>query len=287
MGCNGYKKKCWQKEKSDSLCGTCEFAKQKEMFNAILSQNIALVKIYTNLESLTYRANHSSSDSILNRDIYFDRIVRRLLDDKVFLKEFLEKYKSRFDYRVYMHSESEMCDVVCWALHTGKMELPIPNSCLKCLAHTLRYSPDKYTKNLILRSVIFSYNDGPKIQTIARRMKKESSLYEFGLAIIEQQGSNGVYDTYINTIKDKTRVLTALHEHILLHNTHNIHITHNTHNTDNTHNTHKTNTLELKSKIDEFKEELIAATYEPSRVFDWCIAEEDKMAGWGCREFTS
>ena len=266
MGCNGYKKKCWQKEKAGALCGTCEFTKQKEKFNAVLSQNIALIKIYTNLESLSLAHGDKGSavdkGSIIARDTYFDRLVRRLLDDKAFLKDFLEKNKSRFEYRVYTHSESELCDVVCWALHTAKMDIPIPNACLKCLAHTLRYSSDKYTRSLILRSVIFSYNDGPKIQTIARRMKKESSLYEFGAAIIEQQGGNGVYETYMDVIQDKTQVVSALNEHPLLHIT------------------QETQDIHIKQrKLQEFKDELMTAAYEPSRAFEWCLAEEDKK-GW-------
>ncbi len=214
MSCNGYRKKCWLKKQSNchALCKTCNLTKQKERFNKVLSFDthlrITAIKMYTQLEE---------HDSIISFDTNFDRLIRCLLEDKPFLKEYLNKHIQKFIYRMYTHSESEVCDVFCWALHSTNLNLPLPNSCLRCLSHTLRYSSDKYTKSLILRSIVVYYEDCPNTEKLIKKTYAENTLYEFGSAIIEEQGIHGVFGTFLDLIKGKDELISKLQLHPLLH----------------------------------------------------------------------
>jgi len=265
MSCNGYRKKCWLKKQSNchALCNTCNLNKQKERFNKVLSLETKAIKMYTQLQE---------HDSIISFDTNFDRLIRCLLEDKPFLKEYLNKHIQKFIYRIYTHSESDLCDVFCWALHSTDLDLPIPNSCLKCLSHTLRYSSDKYTKSLILRSIVVYYDDCPNIETIIKKTRDETTLYEFGSAIIEEQGIHGVFGTFLDLIKGKDELISKLQLHPLLHKM----------------ILSDTSLPTLKKELyriftnnkNSFEDELLAIAYEPSRVI-WCIDEEDKRNGWG------
>jgi hypothetical protein len=253
MSCNGYKKKCWLNKQSNchAMCNTCNLTKQKERFNKVLSQQTKAIKMYTQLQE---------HDSIISFDTNFDRLIRCLLEDKPFLREYLKKHIQKFIYRMYTHSESDLCDVFCWALHSTDLDLPIPNSCLKCLSHTLRYSSDKYTKSLILRSLVVYYDDCPNTENLVKK-SNEKTLYEFGSAIIEQQGIDGVFGPFLNLIKGKDELISKLQLHPLLHSISDTNIL--------------KKELYTLFKKKPFEEELMARAYEPSRVI-WCMTEEDK-----------
>ena len=257
MSCNGYRKKCWLNKQSNchALCSTCNLTKQKERFEQILDSHISIIKNYTELQE---------HDSIISFDTNFDRLTRCLLEDKIALREYLKKHIQKFIYRIYTHSESDICDVVCWALHSTELDLPIPNSCLKCLSHTLRYSSDKYTKSLILRSLVVYYDDCPNIENLVKK-SNEKTLYEFGSAIIEQQGIHGVFGPFLELIKGKDELISKLQLHPLLHSL--------------AHNNALKKELYTLFKKKPFEEELMARAYEPSRVL-WCMDEEDKRH-WG------
>jgi hypothetical protein len=178
--------------------------------------------------------------------------------------DFLAKNQKLFDYRIYTHNETDLCPVYGYYLRNVDHCTPMP-SCLRCLAHALRYSKDKYAQSVILRSVVFLYEEGPKMQSIVARAKntKSAALYEFGLAIIEVQGIYGVFDTYINMLDVSLAV--KIQQHPLLHKF-----------------LMESELLKrrvygiFKARKQVFYEELYAKAWHPSRFMQWCYTEQEK-----------
>lgn len=184
-------------------------------------------------------------------------------ENKASVLDFLSKHQNTFDYRIYTHNETNLCPVYGYYLRHVDHCTPMP-SCLRCLAHTLRYSKDKYVQGLILKSVVMRYEDGPNMQSIIARAKNNSkSLYEFGLAIIEAQGIYGVFDTYINLLDIPLAV--KIQGYPLLHSL-----------------LMEDELLKrriygrFKARKQVFYEELYAKAWHPSRFMQWCYTEEEK-----------
>ena len=184
-------------------------------------------------------------------------------ENKASVLDFLSKNQTTFDYRIYTHNETNLCPVYGYYLRNTDHCTPMP-SCLRCLAHTLRYSNDKYVQGLILKSVVMRYEDGPNMQSIIARAKNNSkSLYEFGLAIIEAQGIYGVFDTYINLLDIplavKIQAYPLLHKLLMEDEL-----------------LKKRIYGRFKARKQVFYEELYAKAWHPSRFMQWCYTEEEK-----------
>ena len=184
-------------------------------------------------------------------------------ENKASVLDFLSKNQTTFDYRIYTHNETNLCPVYGYYLRNTDHCTPMP-SCLRCLAHTLRYSKDKYVQGLILKSVVMRYEDGPNMQSIIARAKNNSkSLYEFGLAIIEAQGIYGVFDTYINLLDIplavKIQAYPLLHKLLMEDEL-----------------LKKRIYGRFKARKQVFYEELYAKAWHPSRFMQWCYTEEEK-----------
>ena len=181
------------------------------------------------------------------------------------LLDFLSTKQNLFDYRIYTHTETKLCAVYSYYLRQVDHCTPIP-TCLRCLAHALRYSKDNYLKSLILKSVVIRYEEGPNLQSIIQRAKNTNpaALYEFGTAIIEAQGIYGVFDTYIQLIKN-VPLAVKIQNHPLLHSL-----------------IMEDEFLKeclyrrLKERKHLFNEELFAKAYHPSRFMQWCFTEDEK-----------
>ena len=178
--------------------------------------------------------------------------------------DFIAKHQTTFDYRIYTHNETDLCHVYGYYLRNVDHCTPMP-SCLRCLAHTLRYSKDKYVQSVILRSIVFLYEEGPNMQSIIARAKhtKSQALYEFGLAIVEVQGIYGVFDTYINTIDSPLAV--KIQAHPLLHKMlmEDEYLKRRVY-------------ARFRARKQVFYEELYAKAWHPSRFMQWCYTEDEK-----------
>ena len=179
-------------------------------------------------------------------------------------QEFLATFQDIFNYRIYTHNETNLCPVYSWYVRNSDCSV-IP-SCLRCLTHALRYSKDKYVQTLILKSVVIRYEDGPNMQSIVQRAKnlRSSSLYEFGLAIIETQGIYGVFDTYIERINN-IQLAVRIQGHPLLHKLLL---------TDDILKMRVYREFRARKRI--FYEELYAKAWHPSRYMHWCLDEGEK-----------
>ena len=244
--CKGYKKTCWLPSQGE-FCGTCQNAKYADQIRSISNELVPSTK---SIQFLRLKDN-------------FDNLAYSLYRDRKH-QQFLKRFKDLFDYRIYTHDDTKLCPVYGDYLRNTDEDSPMPN-CLRCLAHALRYSKDKYVQSLILKSVIVPYIDGPNLQSIIRKAKNanQNSLYEFGLAIIEVQGIYGVFDTYIQLLDIPLAV--KIQAHPLLHKL----------------------LMEdelLKRRIYArfrarkriFYEELYAKAWHPSRFMQWCYTEDEK-----------
>ena len=143
-----------------------------------------------------------------------------------------------------------------------------------CLAHTLRYTDDEYIRSLIFRSVVIKYADGPNVESMIRKAKR-ISLFEFGAAILEKQGPHGVFEEYIRLLirwkPENGDTITALYAHPVFHT---LILSINLDYKESKENKRRIYNI-FKGKKDVFFEELLAKSMHPSRVFQWCLDNED------------
>ena len=205
----------------------------------------------------------------------FDTIANYLYrNDKDLLEKYIWSNKALFSKRVYTHNDTQLCPVVSYFLRKNP-DIPMPGCCLLCLAHTLRYSDDEYVRNLIFRSVVIRYADGPNLETMVRKANR-IALYEFGAALLEKQGPTGVFEEYIRILirskPDSGDTIVALYNHPVFHKailSINLDCQECLTNKQRIYNI-------FKGKKDAFSEELLAKSMHPSRVFYWCLEEGDK-----------
>ena len=269
MTCMGFRGKCWLPAKN-GLCSVCQLMKDK----------VTLENLFANSYDREITASYIYSkahERIVNVQDNFDRIANFLKHDKALLHEYISSNKALFSKRVYTHNDSHLCDVVCHMIQKTP-EIPVPGNCLRCLAHTLRYSDDQYLRSLILRSVVVQYADSPNIPKMIQKSRRDP-IYEFGSAILEIQGAHGVFGEYLNRLDvarnpERIEVVQAL----LLHPSNHpltlgvtLELTLET-------DTEKKKIYNLfKTRKNVFYQELIAKSMHPSRVFHWCLDNEEML----------
>ena len=273
MSCQGYLvKKCWfPPTKNAALCKSCQLIKDKESLNQILN-NPYDRKI---TESYLYSRGHASMIQVQDT---FDTIANFLYrNDKQLLDQYICSNKALFSKRVYTHNDTQLCDVVGFILRKTP-EVPVPGCCLQCMAHTMRYTDDEYLINLILRAVVIRYADCPNIESMIRKTQGRIPLYEFGAAILEKQGASGVFEDYTKLLTkwkpdEAHDVIGLLIIHPVLHK-----CILETNSEESICKTQRQMLYDFfKSKKDIFYQELIAKSMHPSRVFHWCLDNDDTI----------
>ena len=262
MTCMGFNGKCWLPAKN-GFCSVCQLMKDKvELENLLRSPYDREV-----VSSYMYSKAHQR---IIHTQDHFDRFASFLKHDKPLLYDYISSNKALFSKRVYTHNDSHLCDVVCHMMRQSP-EIPVPGNCLRCLAHTLRYSDDQYLRSLILRSVVIWYGDGPNIAKMIQKSRRDP-IYEFGSAILEIQGPHGVFGDFLDIVDavknpERIEVVDALIRHPVTHS-----ITLQAEGID----TGKKDIYKMfKARKNIFHEELLAKSMHPSRVFHWCLDNEE------------
>jgi len=268
MSCHGYLvSKCWFPPVKNSLCKSCYLIKDKDTLNTILAAPYNRQV----MESYLYSSGHGTMVTIQDT---FDTIANYLYrNDKDLLEQYIWSNKALFSKRVYTHTETQLCPVVSYILRKNP-EVPMPGCCLLCLSHTLRYTDDEYVRNLIFRSVVVRYADGPNVESMVRKANR-TSLYEFGAALLEKQGHGGVFEEYIRILvrckPDSGDTIVALYKHPIFHK---VILSINLDCHECVTNKRRIYNI-FKDKKDVFFEELMAKSMHPSRVFQWCLDNED------------
>lgn len=269
MSCHGYLvSKCWfPPVKNASLCKSCQLIKDKDTLNTVLKGPYDRKR----MEQYLYSRGHETMVTIQDT---FDTIANYLYrNDKDLLEKYIWSNKDLFSKRVYTHTDTQLCSIVSYMLRK-KPEIPLPGCCLMCLAHTLRYTDDEYLRSLIFRSVVVRYADGPSVESMIKKAKR-MSLFEFGAAILEKQGPHGVFNEYIKLLMrckpDSGDTIVALYAHPVFHK-----LTLSLNLDCQECITQKRRIYNIfKGKKDVFFEELLAKSMHPSRVFQWCLDNED------------
>jgi hypothetical protein len=241
---------CWLRQQSNKTCRTCE----KEV----------AMKNLTNILQSPYTREGIADLLELSKGPVAEKVLNHIYrNDKTYLKTLLtqsEEIRKEFFQRMAFHSDTELCSVVCWCLHQKIIGLlPYPAECMLCLANMLRYYEDKYASAVILRSVLYDYNEGIRMNKLIRKGKH---LEQFAWAIMEVQGMEGVYLTFLEKSNNP-----PIHYHPILDAY-----------------TLRQNDEELTNKVySEFRRrkarwesELMEKAMHPSRVFHWCFTEDEK-----------
>ena len=103
---------------------------------------------------------------------------------------------------------------------------------------------------------------------------RRDPIYEFGSAILEIQGPHGVFGDFLDMVDavknpERIEVVDALIKHPVTHS-----ITLQTESID----TEKKKIYNLfKTRKNVFYQELIAKSMHPSRVFHWCLDNEEML----------
>lgn len=270
MSCHGYLvTKCWfPPVKNATLCKSCQLIKDKDTLNIILKSPYDR-KI---METYLYTRGH---DAMVTIQDTFDTIANYLYKhDKELLEQYIWSNKNLFSKRVYTHTDTQLCHIIGYMLRK-KPDVPMPGCCLMCLAHTLRYTDDEYIRSLIFRSVVIRYADGPNVESMIKKAKRVS-LYEFGAAILEKQGHAGVFEEYIRLLtkwKPGSDTILALYSHPVIQKV----LLAITIDCEDAKANKRRIYDSFKSKKNVFFEELIAKSMHPSRVFNWCLDNEDMI----------
>ena len=271
MSCHGYLvTKCWFPPVKNSLCKSCHLIKDKDTLNNILKAPYDKKR----MEAYLYSSGHESMVTIKDT---FDTIANYLYThDKELLEKYIWSNKALFSKRVYTHNGTQLCPIVSYLLRK-QPDVPMPGCCLMCLAHTLRYTDDDYIRNIIFRSVVIRYADLPTVESMVRATQQRAPLYEFGAAILEKQGHTGVFDEYMKLLyKLKPEfhdVASAIYAHPVFHK---VILSINLDCEECQTNKRRIYNI-FKDKKKVFFEELLAKSMHPSRVFQWCLDNEDSI----------
>lgn len=264
MTCAGYNgQKCWFSKKEEYLlCNSCQLMTDKEEFDKILKSPYDSSR----MSGYIYTRGHISLQRV--QDLFDTTLLFLFKHDKELLKEYIDTYSQLFTTRLYTHNDTGLCPIYAWMLVNSLYDdAVLPGCCLRCLAHTLRYINDDYTRTLILNSILVRNIEAPFIQSIIPRTKNPFIFYEFGSAILEVEGSGKYIEEFIRMIQPSF-VVEALRIHPLLHK----HVLQS--------GVYKESLYKFyKYRKNTFSDELIERAMEPSRVFDWCF-DEDKKSVW-------
>jgi hypothetical protein len=121
--------------------------------------------------------------------------------------------------------------------------------------------------------VVVEYADGPNIPKMVQKSRRDP-IYEFGSAILEIQGPHGVFGEFLDIVDaaknpERIEVVDALIRHPVNHI-----ITLQVLGSD----TGKKDLYKMfKARKNIFHEELLAKSMHPSRVFHWCLDNEEMV----------
>ena len=192
-------------------------------------------------------------------------------------KEFLKTYMSNIlgtfmenilILRIKNHVSTDLCPVIAWMLRLNIYpEEIMPEKCFKCCSHIMRHS--QINRNLIFYTLHFNpyelRNEFRIKELIKKNANNHSILKEFAYAVLEIEGNSFIYNDYMKTVEEYTKIETQeLENHILLHNTEFT-----------PENKYRIYSI-CSERMAIIKDELLAISMHPSRVFHWCISEDSK-----------
>ena len=255
-------KRCWFPRKSNSnYCYSCE--KEKDL--AFIENNITKIPLILSSNEFC---------RVLHHNDILDRIFKEMYTNhKEYLKTYITNITGTFMeniliLRIKNHVSTDLCPVIAWMLRLKIYpEEIMPEKCFKCCSHILRHS--QINRNLIFYTFRFNpyelRNEFRMKELIKKNENNDSILKEFAYAILETEGNAFIYNDYMKSIKEYIKGNSQeLENYILLHNTEF-----------SLENKESIYSICVK-RMSIIKDELLAVSMHPSRVFHWCISEDSK-----------
>lgn len=267
--CSAYKKKnCWfSPAGNDTLCSSCEKAKNKDSLATLLEGDY--IQLLTSKE--------------FSRCLYegdtLDKSLRLLYDkNKTFLASYLKVIESMHIYkhlllRITTHTNTSLCAVIRWMVQEGLYpESLMPHNCLRCVPHLIRgritndiyfaiHFPIGGVDNFDIRRLIVKNS-----KNINQLAEVAHAIHEQGEEFPETEYNNLVYKTIVSQ-EDRFQFAEAIFNNPLLHKT--------ILESDSVTNK-KMLYKRFRDRKAPFWEELHAKSMHPSRVFQWCMSEDEK-----------
>ena len=269
--CSAYKKKsCWFYPVVGGIfCSSCEKAKNKDSFVRLLLEG-DYIQLLTSKEFS--RCLYEGGDTL-------DMSLRLLYDkDKKFLRSYLKVIETTHIYndlllRIITHTNTSLCAVIRWMVQEGLYpESLMPHNCLRCVPHLIRgritndiyfaiHFPIGGVDNFDIRRLIIK-----NAKNINQLAEVAHAIHEQGEEFPETEYKNLVYKT-IGSQEDRFQFTELTDNQPLLHKA----------ILESDSITKKKMLYKLfRHRKAPFWEELHAKSMHPSRVFQWCMSEDEK-----------
>jgi hypothetical protein len=267
--CSAYnKKKCWFSPAYKSpLCSSCQKAKNEDSFETRMKGNYIDLLTSKEFDSCRYQGEN------------LDRALRLLYNKH---KHFLSCYLKTIEnihignhllLRITTHTNTSLCAVIRWMLQEGLYpESLLPHNCLRCASHLIRGN----ITNDIYFAIHFPMGGVEHFdmrRLIVKNSKNIKQLAEVAHAIYEISGDTPVLTEYKNLVEkhisqeDHLQFTEELANNPLLHKS--------ILESDSVANK-KMLYKRFRARKAPFWEELSAKSMHPSRVFQWCMTEDEK-----------
>jgi hypothetical protein len=258
--CKAYNKpSCWlPRLPTGELCATCNAAKCRDEFREFTSKILEksdgeIYEFYQIHKKFLSSPTHSPLDTFLHSvwlrsPTMCERIVRDIKTGPVNPVLLL---------RVRNHARTSLCQVYSWALRKGLFDdLILPDRCLTCLAHTVRYGCDEKNRT-IGRMITWRTGELPALLRNTRQMLEgEARLLDFQNALIERGYPPRMLDMFVSLSGRQ------MPDHPLRFQW----------------NPQLRRTLE--NRVAPWREEFVAKSWHPSRMQHWCLDLDDQTV-WG------
>ena len=278
--CLGYERPiCWRSLSSrnsvSKYCATCQAIYDKDLVIQLTSH----IKKGKELDVLTALIGVSDTLARFTQTPILDNLLvaiyRRntlLLAKCITYITQNSKLNPALQIRITNHTDS-LCPVYSWIVRNGITNITTPASCLKCLASDILYG-NSSTHMFTNLDFILPTDILPRL--IDKTMKLEDNDVRVRRFVISAfESGNSGFNRLITYLGRKYPGNSIIQGYIELHPFNIAKFMELYHSNTELDDLKKLIYSYLKVRTDLFKEELIAKTWHPSRLFSWCLDIED------------
>ncbi len=267
--CSSYtNKQCWfSPADNDTLCSSCKKAQSQATLDTLMRGNP--IDMLARKEFSTFL---TTGDTL-------DRAMRLLYEkDKKFLSYYLKSIENTYIerhllLRILSHSNNSLCAVIRWMIQEGLYpDSLLPHACLRCVPHLIR----GHITNEIYFGIHFPIGGVDNFdmrRLIVKNSKNIGQLAEVAHAIDEISGAAGPGREY----RELLEKLISQEDILLFAETlANSPLLHKSILESDSIADKKMLYARFRARKADFWEELHAKSMHPSRVFQWCMTEDEK-----------
>jgi len=252
-------------------CATCILERQRDILKGLcirirnkeVKEDTA-IDILTGPDMIHYIGHMDILDSILY-SMYISRQMTMMIRYLKYIRN-TSVFQAILYLRIRNHTHTSLCPVYSWMIRNYMPIDMIPKSCLRCVTTAISYHPTPH----VYRMLRFIDSHVPTPSPLPALLKDASIEYvgRFLDAVI--QYTPVWVDTVVEYVK-KARPDIEIDKHILLHPS----IAHR--KMESGSQVEKILLYKhLASMIEPFKNELMELSWEPSRVYNWCLTVDER-----------